>query len=39
MAITKWSIPFEEKGLDPGHRLEAGCRRAGFLASCLPTKN
>src|SRR5262245_64421321 len=33
MAITKWSIPFREKGLGPGQPArEAAYRRAGFLA-------
>src|SRR5262249_51837422 len=33
MAITKWSIPFREKGLGPGQPAhEAAYRRAGFIA-------
>jgi hypothetical protein len=39
MAITKWSIPFPEKGLGPGHWLmKQRTLAAGFIAPCLPTK-
>jgi hypothetical protein len=39
MAITKWSIPFPEKGLGPGHWLmKQRTLAAGFIAPCLPIK-
>jgi hypothetical protein len=40
MAITKWSIPFPEKGLGPGHWLmKQRTLAAGFIAAVPSNKN